>query len=981
MTQLAEQLQGALGSAYRVERELGGGGMSRVFLARETALDRSVVIKVLPPDLSRVLSDARFTREIQVAAGLQHPLVVPLHTAGIAEGLRYYTMPFVSGESLRARLEREGTLPPRDAARILRDVAEALAHAHTASVIHRDIKPENILLSGDHALVTDFGVAKALVEAVPNEVLTSTGLAVGTPPYMAPEQAAGDPAVDHRTDIYALGVVGYELLAGARPYRGRTPIEVLAQQMSGPPAPLGASVPARLAATIARCLEPQADRRWQSVAELYQELDAIVVGLSGGGDAHAARSQRGLRWVLGAAAIVALTVTLTRWAGSPGRSSRLDPELVAALPFEIAAPDLTFMREGIVDLLAAKLGGEHGLRTTHPDLTIGAWRRRGGDRQALSRRDGLRLAGELGAGRLLLGAIADSAGSARFEGEILEVPNGRVVARGVVSGAPGEAPALIDGLVAKLLAVGAGEAEQRLPSLAGIPLDAVKSYLDGRAAYRRAQYGEAAQAFLTAIERDSTFALAALALYECHARSGAFFPGFERAFGVIYASKDRLGRRDRLLVDAFFGPRDPLPQSAAERLAARERAAEAIPDQPEVWAYLGDSYYHFGWLLGFPDAMDRASAAYRRAVALDSTFSGPLARLLEIAAFQGDAAEVRRLASRLQATGTGFSVARRWLVATVLGSRSTRDSILGQLDSLPAAGLISLANYAQFTGIGLEDLKRFVAAMERRAGNATQRPRLTTPLAAALLNTGRPDAARRILATASPDLHWEQAAVVLALAGDGDRGAAAAAERRLRPFLEPPVAEDWNGRHPQNDAACAVALAAADRGDAPLAGRALGRLRAPAVWADTSWLTAEGRFCAETAEALLAARVGAPDALTRRLALDSAMRTGPPLYDLGTSGGSAPTNLLLAELYTEAGDTLRALSVVRRRPFNWFNPVLLTSNLLMEGRLAAATGDTAGAARAYRHYLGLRSQPEPPLVAQRDSVARELGDLGRSRTP
>ncbi len=217
---LQVRLQSALGAAYRIEHELGGGGMSRVFLARERELDRQVVVKVLPPEMAAGVNAERFRREIQLAASLQHPHIVPLLAAGHADDLVYYTMPLIEGESLRAKLAREGELPINETVRILRDVVDALAYAHAHSVAHRDIKPDNVLISGPHAVVTDFGVAKALSESTGKSSLTSAGVALGTPAYMAPEQAAADPHTDHRCDIYAVGALGYELLTGRPPFVG-----------------------------------------------------------------------------------------------------------------------------------------------------------------------------------------------------------------------------------------------------------------------------------------------------------------------------------------------------------------------------------------------------------------------------------------------------------------------------------------------------------------------------------------------------------------------------------------------------------------------------------------------------------------------------------------------------------------------------------------------------------------------------------------
>ncbi|CAA9361037.1 MAG: hypothetical protein AVDCRST_MAG40-3481, partial [uncultured Gemmatimonadaceae bacterium] len=227
---LRERLQAALGEAYVLERELGGGGMSRVFVAREEALGRDVVVKVLAPELTAGLSAERFAREIKLAAALQEPHIVPVHAAGVTvDGLPWYTMPYVEGESLRARLAR-GPVPPAEAVKVLGDVARALAYAHARGIVHRDVKPDNVLLSSGTAVVTDFGIAKALQQArtvppggtaTPADGLTQVGTPLGTPAYMAPEQAAGDPATDHRADLYAWGVVAYELLAGRHPFAGK----------------------------------------------------------------------------------------------------------------------------------------------------------------------------------------------------------------------------------------------------------------------------------------------------------------------------------------------------------------------------------------------------------------------------------------------------------------------------------------------------------------------------------------------------------------------------------------------------------------------------------------------------------------------------------------------------------------------------------------------------------------------------------------
>ncbi|MGH7690630.1 MAG: protein kinase domain-containing protein, partial [Gemmatimonadaceae bacterium] len=286
MTDIRAQLQQTLGSTYTLERELGGGGMSRVFVAEENALHRKVVVKVLPPELTAGVNVDRFNREILLAAQLQHAHIVPVLAAGETNGLPYYTMPFVDGESLRNKLTQQGPLSITDAISILRDVARALAYAHARGIVHRDIKPENVLLSGGSAVVTDFGIAKAISASrlqAPNATLTQVGTSIGTPAYMAPEQAAGDPATDHRADLYAFGCVAYELLAGRPPFVGKTPQKLLAAQMSEAPQSILAlrpDTPVELADVIMRCLAKDPDDRPQAATEVVRVLDTVT---SGGG--------------------------------------------------------------------------------------------------------------------------------------------------------------------------------------------------------------------------------------------------------------------------------------------------------------------------------------------------------------------------------------------------------------------------------------------------------------------------------------------------------------------------------------------------------------------------------------------------------------------------------------------------------------------------------------------------------------------------
>jgi len=281
VTDLQSQLQTTLSGAYKLERELGGGGMSRVFVADEVRLGRKVVVKVLSPDLAQGLSAERFEREIRIVAALQQANIVPVLTAGDTNGLPFYTMPFVEGESLRAHLGR-GPLAVAEVVSVMKDVSKALAYAHQRGVVHRDIKPDNVLLSGGTAVVTDFGIAKAISAARTNSgaaTLTQIGTSIGTPAYMAPEQAAGDANIDHRADVYALGAMAYELLSGHPVFAGRTAQRMLAAHMAEAPRPINelrGDMPVSLADLVMRCLAKDPAARPQTAGDILRVLDTVT---------------------------------------------------------------------------------------------------------------------------------------------------------------------------------------------------------------------------------------------------------------------------------------------------------------------------------------------------------------------------------------------------------------------------------------------------------------------------------------------------------------------------------------------------------------------------------------------------------------------------------------------------------------------------------------------------------------------------------
>lgn len=358
MSEFTAQLQAAFAPSYTLERELTGGGMSRVFVATDTTLGRTVVIKVLPPELAAGVNHERFRREIQVAAQLQHPHIVPLLSAGEQHTLIWYTMPFIHGLSLREALARGDRFAVKDVVRILHEVAEALEYAHGMGVIHRDIKPGNVLMQGSHALVTDFGVSKAISAAMPQSGYTSAGMAIGTPAYMAPEQIAADPAADHRMDLYALGLLGYELLAGKVPFKEASPQQTMAAQLTRDPEPVERSrsdVPIALRTLLARLLQKAPSDRPASAAEVVAALDAIGNG-SGETVAMSPPPSRGRIAAIAAAGVL---LVASAWLGGQRRgeavvSTHMRDSIALAESLQAIAPSATLLsREDSIAIAAA----------------------------------------------------------------------------------------------------------------------------------------------------------------------------------------------------------------------------------------------------------------------------------------------------------------------------------------------------------------------------------------------------------------------------------------------------------------------------------------------------------------------------------------------------------------------------------------------------------------------------------------------------
>jgi serine/threonine-protein kinase len=390
-----------LADRYRIQRVIGEGGMATVYLAEDLKHKRQVAVKVMRPELAATLGSDRFLREVEIAAQLNHPNILPMYDSGEAEGILYYVMPFVDGESLAARLSREGELPVPVALRIGREVAEALAYAHKRGIIHRDIKPANILLHEGHALVADFGIARAL--DAEGEAITKTGLAIGTPQYMSPEQSTGDKTVDARTDVYALGAVIYEMLTGEPPFTGRSPQAVVARSLTERPRPLAATregLPAGLEDVVSKSLSRSAADRYPTATALADSLTTVETGAVrvSGPSVQSASPARGRRWMIPAAVVAivlaagAFFLLRPRPAAAPAGITH-----VAVLPFQNQGDSANnYIVDGMTDEVRGKLSQVNGL-TVIANASSSQYR---GSRLAPTQ-----IAGELGAQYLLMGRV------------------------------------------------------------------------------------------------------------------------------------------------------------------------------------------------------------------------------------------------------------------------------------------------------------------------------------------------------------------------------------------------------------------------------------------------------------------------------------------------------------------------------------------------------------------------------------------------
>lgn len=679
-------LKESLGDNYALERELGGGGMSRVFVATDTTLGRKVVVKVLPPEMSSIMLAERFRREISLAAQLRHPHIVPLFAAENAAGLLYYTMPFVEGESLRARLLRDGRISIKEGARLIRDVADALSYAHGCGVVHRDIKPENILVENGHAVVLDFGVAKALASAAGSgesavTSITHAGVAMGTAMYMAPEQAAADPAIDHRADLYALGVVAYEMLAGAPPFSG-SEHKVIVSHMITVPEPISSrrpDIPTALGDLVMQLLAKTPDDRPQNAADVVAVLD----GIAASGDQTAGRSRAREKTVARSLAAAAIIVALAG-AGYGGyawiRSGRAPPtpaameKSVAVLPFVNTSGGVenAHFSDGLTDELISALGHVQGLRVA-ARTSVFALSGKGLEARAIAD---------------TLGVATVIEGSARRIGNRLKVTAQLVgAADGTVMWAQAFDRELVDVFAVQeeiarsiVEALNVHLTENARSRLAGRPtkdLEAYDLYLKGRYSWsKRTREGmeNALVFFQSAVDRDPQFALPYAGMADAYVAMSNFnyMPASE-ALARAQTVADRALAADSSLAEAHASKGFVLSshQQFAQAESELRRAIELNPSY-------ATAHHFYTLLLAMLGRIEAAKAENRLTISLDPLSVPGNAQTGVILAMQGLYPEARVALRRALSLSLGNALAPYYLgvVEAVQGQNAEAYTLL-----------------------------------------------------------------------------------------------------------------------------------------------------------------------------------------------------------------------------------------------------------------------------------------------------------------
>ncbi len=982
---------------YRIVHRLARGGMGTVYLAERAdgAFRRRAALKLLRPGLDTDDILDRFRAERQILADLEHPNIARLIDGGsTTDGRPYLVMEYVEGVSITEHCEERG-LDLGERLRLFVEVCEAVHHAHGHGVIHRDLKPANVFVDRTgHVKLLDFGIAR-LLDPQARAAHTRPGLRLLTPDYASPEQVC-DGDVDVTSDVYQLGLLLYELLSGAPPYRVKnrsvTELErvVCREPVPRPSTRAPASLRRRLRGDLdgitLQALRKEPAQRFASAdalaADVRRHLEGRPVTARSGARAYRLRYlARRHRMKLGLAAGVGFALLaaglLTSLGSSPAAAPV--PGSVAVLPFRVsgADPSLGYLREGMVDLLSTKLTGGGGPRAVAPATVLDSWRRAGGsETRDVAETEAVELAEDVGAEQLLVGEVVGTPARMILNASLLRVPEGSVVVRATVQGPADSLLSVVDRLTARLLVLAAGERHRPLGVLATSSLSAVRAYLEGRVAFRAASYEDAYDRFSQAVELDSMFALAAIRAYQA-----AWFSkrtGDHRLLDMAWRGRDRLGDRDRKFVSAVLGTNYPRPTSEVERLAARRRLVDMWPDQAEVRYMYADRMYHWHATLELPAGRERAAAQFRRALEMDSAYAPTyehLVPLLYSLGHAGEAGQVARAYFRRNPASAASFLA--WCVAAAESDSTTLERIRAGFGDLSDGELIQIFSIAVHEGLEVQDAERALDILGDRGLTPSVRQRVMREDFTLQLLRGRPtaavEAAKRLEefqadAEGIPRLEATNSQVLSALYGDGDSVVAErAVERLTTSAFGPGDVPEHGARLPD---LCTVAQWRLWNGESRGVDAAVARLKK----ANTRGkLKDTGPVCGMLLEAIDATLRGLSEAPGLVARLDSALAAGPHVLFTMLE---VPANLAAARLHERLGDPARALAAVRRRVYDHDSTgLLLASSLRMEGRLAAEVGDSEGAIHAYRHYLALRSDPEPALRAQVDSVRAALAEL------
>ncbi|HEX8724622.1 MAG TPA: protein kinase [Gemmatimonadaceae bacterium] len=698
MSDIRDALQHQLGPTYTVERELGGGGMSRVFVAYDQALNRRIAVKVVSPELAASVHLERFMREILVAATLQNPHIVGVLAAGEVNGLPYFTMPFIEGESLRARMVAAGPMPVREVVTVLRDVARALAYAHERGIVHRDIKPDNVLLASGSAMVTDFGVAKAVLSAqrTPSgprsSVLTQVGTTVGTPAYMAPEQIAADPDVDARADLYSFGVMAYEMLAGGPPFASLTPQALLAAHLAKPPRPLDEvrpDLPPRLVSLVMRCLEKERTQRPQSAREIVDALDdPAIVSTDSLPATRRARARRRLTGVVVALVLVAAgaTAAIVTIRGRPeaalpaSNPDSLRAHSVLVMPFVNQGSDSAdqTLADGITTELVNALTRVPGLRVA--SVPPGA-------NGAMPYRTQQQLGTAYNVGFVLEGTVQKQGDSLRIAASLVNTTDGFIAWSDMYNPTIRDVFAVQQGIAVAI----ATALEPRLAVRPQMLADRGTNDDTAYEAYTRATgfisrpgaraLRRAIDTLGWAVRRDSNFAKA----YAATAHAYALLPTYDATpsdslLSLGIAAATRAIALDSTLADAYSA-RASLFRAEFRWTEAERDYRKAISIDPRAAA----PHQGLGEILLLQGRVPEAVEQLRRATALDQTSAGGLASYAMALSIAGDQTAALAAARRAMVIDSTTYVTQLAL-GVVQAFAGHADSALGPLEAAGSMG-------------------------------------------------------------------------------------------------------------------------------------------------------------------------------------------------------------------------------------------------------------------------------------------------------